>query len=101
MYVTNPGSTYQGITGLRTNNQTSSESGLQIPLAWNESNNGSSNERWSWEPEQVPAGSLGTYGFSCSGLTCTMADGSVWNVTSSQAGYQNTSLSLGITQQGV
>ena len=101
MYVTNPGSTYQGITGLRTNNQTSSESGLQIPLAWNESNIDSSNERWSWEPEQVPAGSLGTYGFSCSGLTCTMADGSVWNVTSSQTGYQNTTLILGITQQGV
>ena len=101
IYVTKPGSTYQGITGLRTNNQTSSESGLQIPLAWNESNIDSSNERWSWEPEQVPAGSLGTYGFSCSGLTCTMADGSVWNVTSSQTGYQNTTLSLGIDQQGV
>ena len=99
IYATD-GSSYQGITGLRTNNQTSALSGLQIPLAWDEGNPSKDHASWSWEPEQVPPSALGTYGFTCSGLTCTMADGSVWTVTNSLAGYNNTSLTLGLTQQG-
>ena len=55
---------------------------------------------WSWEPGQVPPYALGTSGSICSGLTCTMADGTVWAVANALVGYDNTSLTLGLTQQG-
>jgi len=92
MYV-QKGQSYQGVTGLRAPNQASSQSGLAIPVGWNESQNGD-NVTWTWEPEQVPSSAIGTYGFTCSDLTCTMVDGSQW--TLSDAGSGGTYFNVGL-----
>ena len=89
------GDSYQGVTGLRTQNQVSSQSGLQVPLAWRNTTSGN-NITWSWEPEQVPSSAIGTYGFTCSGMTCTMVDGSQWTVPITY--YSSTALALGLSQ---
>ena len=92
MYV-QKGQSYQGVTGLRAPNQASSQSGLAIPVGWNESQNGD-NVTWTWEPEQVQSSAIGTYGFTCSDLTCTMVDGSQW--TLSDAGSGGTYFNVGL-----
>ena len=92
MYV-KKGDSYQGVTGLRAPNQASSQSGLAIPVGWNESQNGNT-VTWTWEPEQVSSSAIGTYGFTCSDLTCTMVDGSQW--TLSDAGSGGTYFSVGL-----
>ena len=92
MYV-KKGDSYQGVTGLRAPNQASSQSGLAIPVGWNESQNGNT-VTWTWEPEQVPSSAIGTYGFTCTDLTCTMVDGSQW--TLSDAGSGGTYFNVGL-----
>jgi hypothetical protein len=92
MYV-QKGDSYQGVTGLRAPNQASSQSGLAIPVGWNESQSGD-NVTWTWEPEQVPSSAIGTYGFTCTDLTCTMVDGSQW--TLSDAGSGGTYFNVGL-----
>ena len=62
-------------------------------MGWNESQNGD-NVTWTWEPEQVPSSAIGTYGFTCSDLTCTMVDGSQW--TLSDAGSGGTYFNVGL-----
>lgn len=76
---------YSGVTGLQTANQAGSGSGLQIPVMWNQSNSGKDSANWTWQPQPVAAAEIGIYGFTCSGATCTLVDGSVWTVTWSSA----------------
>ena len=74
-----------GVTGLQTTNQGGSGNGLQIPIMWSQSQSSKDYSNWSWEPQQVPSSQIGSYGFTCSGQTCTMVDGSQWTVTWSAA----------------
>lgn len=77
--------TMSGVTGMRTSNQAGGGNGLQIPIMWSQTYSSKDYSNWSWEPQQVPSTSIGTYGFTCSGQTCTMVDGSQWTVNYSTA----------------
>lgn len=74
-------SSMQGVTGMVTKNQAGSGSGLQIPMMWSQSQDGKDYSYWYWEPQQVASSDMGAYGFTCSGWTCTMVDGSQWTIT--------------------
>jgi hypothetical protein len=78
-------SSFSGVTGLQTTNQGGSGSGLQIPVMWNQANNGKNSSNWAAQPQPVPAAEIGIYGFTCDNQTCTLVDGSVWTLTASAA----------------
>lgn len=75
----------QGVTGMQTANQAGSGNGLQIPVLWSQDQSSSDYSNWYWEPQQIQSSQMGSYGYTCSGQTCTLVDGSQWTVTWSAA----------------
>ena len=81
----NNSNSMQGVTGMQTANQAGSGNGLQIPVLWSQDQSSSDYSNWYWEPQQIQSSQMGVYGYTCSGQTCTLVDGSQWTVTWSAA----------------
>ena len=79
----------QSTAGANTNSQAQ---GFFIPVAFTLQYSSNNTYTFGWQPMQNTT--IATSGFTCDGWTCTVADGSVWNVanptgTSMVSNYNN------------
>jgi hypothetical protein len=95
--TSNKNTWWEGVISLPTTNQGSltgnGHMGVFIPVGWTIYFANRHTYRVGWEPEQGTT--ISQYGFTCTGWTCTTADGSEWNV----ANPSNTSNTVDIELQ--